>query len=213
MKPVTLRAALLRAALLLAAGVGLVAVILTVDLPDVSVLRAWIVSLGPFAPVVFMAVYALVVPAPFPKSVLTTMAGVAFGVARGIPLVVGGATAGAVLAFLLARTLGRDAVSRLARGHLDRIDAVITHRGILAALVVRFIPILPFTLLNYACGVTAMRLRHFALGTAVGSIPGTSAMIVISSTGAQISLWVPTIISITLGLTSLAGGLTWRHRS
>ena len=202
-----------RATLLLAVLVALVVAALTVDLPDVAVLREWILSLGVLAPLVFVAGYALVVPFPVPKSVLNAVAGVAFGVGLGLPLVVAGATAGAVLAFGIARVLGRDVVDRMAGGRLDQVDAVIERHGVLAALLVRFVPVLPFTLLNYACGVTTMRLRHYVTGTAVGLIPGTSVMIVLSSSGARISLWVPAIMSVSLGTLSLGGGLAWHHRA
>jgi uncharacterized membrane protein YdjX (TVP38/TMEM64 family) len=208
MRPVAVRAVALCGVL-----VVLCVAAVTVDLPDVSQLRTWITSLGPLAPLVFVAGYALVVPAPVPKSVLTTVAGVAFGLRLGIPLVVAGATLGAVLAFGIARVLGRDAVDRLARGHLDRVDAAIVRHGILAALVIRFVPILPFTLLNYACGVTAMRLRHYVLGTALGLVPGTSAVVALGSSGAQLSLWVPVLTSVGLGLLSLGVGAVWHHRS
>jgi uncharacterized membrane protein YdjX (TVP38/TMEM64 family) len=90
---------------------------------------------------------------------------------------------------------------------------VILRHGVLAALVVRFVPVLPFTLLNYACGVTAMRLRHYVLGTAIGLLPGTSAVVALGSRGAQLSLWVPALASVGLGLASLAAGLIWHHRS
>lgn len=202
-----------RAALLLAVLAGFVAAALTLDLPDASVLRAWIMSFGSLAPVAFVAGYTLIVPTPVPKTVLNAMAGAAFGASLGIPLVVTGATAGAVLAFGIARVLGRDAVNRLAHGHLDRVDAVIERHGVRAALLVRFVPGLPFTLLNYACGVTAMRLPHFVAGTVLGLIPGTSAVVVLGSASTRISLWVPAIMPVALGVLSLAGGLVWRHRT
>lgn len=207
-----MRAVAVRVGLLVVVLAVLVVAAVTVELPDVAVLRDWIISLGPLAPVVFVAGYALVVPAPIPKSVLSTVAGVAFGIPLGASLVVAGATAGAVLAFLIARILGRDAVEAMARGRLDRVDDVIERHGVLAAVVVRFVPVLPFTLLNYACGVTSMRLTHYALGTAVGVVPGTIAIVALGSAGAQVSLWVPAVASVSLGLLSLMGGLVWQHR-
>jgi uncharacterized membrane protein YdjX (TVP38/TMEM64 family) len=202
-----------RVGLLIALLAALVAAALTVDLPDVDVVREWIMSFGALAPVVFVVAYALAVPIPIPKSVLNAVAGVVFGASLGIPLVVIGATTGAVGAFGLARLLGRDAVDRLASGHLHRVDAAVERHGVLAALLVRLIPILPFTVLNYACGVTAMRLRHYVLGTMIGLIPGASALVVLGSTGARISLWVPAIVSVSLGLVSLGIGLAWSHHN
>lgn len=201
-----------KAALLVVLLAALGAASLTIDLPDVGEVRAWIGSLGPVAPVAFVAVYALVVPAPLPKSVLTTAAGVVFGLPLGVAVVVAGATGGAVLAFGIARLLGRDAVERMARGRLDRVDTLIERHGVLAALVVRFVPVLPFTLLNYACGVTVMRLPHFALGTAIGVVPVSTALVALGSAGAHVSLWIPAAVSVGLGAVSLAIGLAVHRR-
>lgn len=199
-----------RLGLLVAVLVALVMVALAVDLPDVSILRAWILALGPLAPLAFVVGYAAVVPFPVPKSVLTVLAGVAFGTWPGIPLVITGATAGAVLSFGIARCLGRDAMNLLAAGRLDRVDAAIERHGMLAALTIRLIPVLPFTVLNYACGVTAMRLRHYILGTALGLIPSITVMVILASTGARISLWVPLLATASLALVSVGGGLLWQ---
>ncbi|MDQ1286778.1 MAG: hypothetical protein QG622_343 [Actinomycetota bacterium] len=206
MRPPAPRTALL-VGLLLALGVAA----LTVDVPDVGVVRDQITAAGPLAPILFVAAYAVVVPAPFPKSVLSAAAGVAFGLPLGAALVLAGATTGAALAFGLARALGRDAVNRMAAGRLDRVDDVIERHGVLAALVIRFIPVMPFTVLNYACGVTVMRLRHFVAGTLVGIAPGTTVHVALGSMGAQVSLWVPVGVSVGLGLVSLLIGLNWEH--
>jgi LPXTG-motif cell wall-anchored protein len=203
--------------LLVRAGalVALVAVTLvaafTIPLPDLQELRGWVVAAGPAAPIVFVLGYAVAVLAPVPKSVLTTLAGVAFGIPLGVPLVVAGATLGAVGAFGTARLLGRDAVSRYAdryaHGRLQRVDALLARHGTWAVLIVRFVPVMPFTLLNYACGVTGMRLRHYTLGTAVALVPGTTAMVALGSAGGRISPWVPIGISVTaIGLSLLGGG-------
>ncbi len=191
----------------------LVLAALTVELPDVQALRTWVLGLGPLAPLVFWAGYVLAVPMPLPKSVLSAVAGVAFGIAWGLPLALAGATAGAVLSYAIARLLGRDVVDRFAHDHLVRVDAVVRRRGALAALLVRLVPLLPFTVLNYACGVTAMRLRHYVLGTALGVVPGTTTLVVLAATGATVSLWVPAIISVSLAVLSLIAAMVWSHRT
>lgn len=206
MRPLVLRGALLVGLLFALGGAALV-----IDLPDVDVVRDWIESTGPAAPIVFVAAYTLVVPSPIPKSVLSTAAGIAFGLPLGAALVVTGATAGAILAFCIARALGRDVVETMARGQLHRVDQIVERHGIRAALAIRFIPVLPFTLLNYACGVTAMRLPHYALGTALGIAPGSTVLVALGSAGAVVSLWVPVTVSVLAGLASLLTGLTWKH--
>jgi uncharacterized membrane protein YdjX (TVP38/TMEM64 family) len=182
------------AALLVALG----AAALLVDLPSLGEIRATIASVGPLAPVAFLLVYAVVVLLPVPKSVLSAAAGLAFGLPLGVALVLTAATTGAIGAFLLARALGREAVGRLAHGHLDRLDARLERHGLLTALVVRLVPVMPFTPLNYACGVTAMRLPHYAIGTAIGLIPGTCLLVGLGSAGSTLSPWY--LIAVSAGL-------------
>jgi len=192
---------------------ALVVVAVTVRLPDLAHVQAWIATLGPAAPAAFALAYALAVPAPLPKSVLNTAAGVAFGIPLGASVVIVGTTAGATLSFLIARWLGRDVVASWTGGRIERVDALVARRGLLAALAVRWVPVLPFTVLNYACGVTSMRLRHYALGTAVGVIPGSTAWVALGSLGGNVSPWLPVGISVGLAIATLlagAGAGWWR---
>ena len=192
---------------------ALVAGALLVPVPDLAAVRAWVAGFGPAAPVAFAVVYALAVPAPFPKSVLSTTAGLAFGIPLGSAAVIVGGLAGCVLSFLLARRLGRDAVARLTRGRVERVDALIERHGVLAALAVRVVPVLPFTLVNYACGVTSMRLRHYALGTLIDSIPKSIAIVALGSIAGGISPWIPAGASLTLAAITLSvGALVHHHR-
>ena len=47
------------------------------------------------------------------------------------------------------------------------------HQGVAAVVVARLTPVLPFTIVNYGAGVSAVSLRDFLVGTAVGIVPGT----------------------------------------
>jgi uncharacterized membrane protein YdjX (TVP38/TMEM64 family) len=203
---------LLRAGTLALALSALAVVALRVPLPQLSVLRVWVTGLGPAAPVVFLLGYAVAVLAPVPKSVLSAVAGLAFGVPLGIVLVLAGASLGALGAFAVGRALGRDAVSRYAPDGLARLDSMLQRHGMLAALVVRWVPVLPFTVLNYACGVTAMRWRHYTVGTVVGLAPGTVALVVIGNAGTGISPWALIAGSVGLAAVSLTVAAVRRRR-
>ncbi|MFI7359514.1 TVP38/TMEM64 family protein [Streptomyces avidinii] len=136
--------------------------------------RRWVDSLGIWGPVVFAVVYALAVTALLPGSVLTASAGALFGLAVGVGAVLVGATAGAALSFGLARWLGRPVVARYAgSGRLARLDAYLTRRGFVAVLLVRLVPLFPFSLINYGAGVAGVRFSSYVTATALGIIPGT----------------------------------------
>lgn len=143
------------------------------DLPDGAGLRALVDGAGNAAPVVFLAVCALGTAVFFPKPVLATAAGLLFGVGWGSVLAIAGFTAGAMIAFTVARVLGRDTVQGWLGERLAVLERVFARRGVEATLVIRLLPVLPFALANYGAGVTAVRGRHFALGTALGLVPST----------------------------------------
>lgn len=136
-------------------------------------IESFIESAGPWGPVVYVVVYALLTVAFFPVSIVTVLGGVIFGSVQGTILTVIGATIGAMGSFIIGRRLGRSAVASLAGQRVTAIDEWLTSRGFVAMLYARLLPIFPFNALNYIAGVTGLRLREYVLATFVGIIPGT----------------------------------------
>ncbi|CCG01759.1 TVP38/TMEM64 family protein [Blastococcus saxobsidens] len=192
--------------------VALAAVVaLLVGLPDEQQLRAGVAAVGPVAPALFVLLYAVATLAPLPKNVLSVAAGLLFGLVAGVALVLLAALAGALAAFLLGRALGRDAVERITRGRTARVDALFRRRGLLAVLGVRLVPVLPFTAINYAAGLTTVGLRDYLIGTALGIIPGTVAYVALGAYGTSPGSW-PFVVAVLVLVALTAGGATAVHR-
>lgn len=134
----------------------------------------WVDGLGAWGPVAFVVGYAAAVVAFVPGSVLTLAAGAIFGLVEGTLLVLVGATLGSTAAFLLARTVARDAVARRIEGdaRFAAIDRAIGREGFRITLLLRLSPVFPFSLLNYVLGLTRVGLRDYVTAS-VGMIPGT----------------------------------------
>ncbi len=136
--------------------------------------------MGPSFPLVFLVCHAVITVAPFPRTVLTLAAGLLFGPLTGVSIALTATTVSAVLALLLVRKLGRDAVAeRLRHGALQTVNTRLAQRGWLAVTSLRLIPLVPFSVLNYCCGVSAIRLRPYVLATIVGIVPGTVAVVLL----------------------------------
>ena len=86
-------------------------VAITVPLPRPEQIREWAQGLGPSLPAVFLICHALITVAPIPRTVFTLAAGLLFGPLTGISVALVASTISAVLALLLVRKLGRDAVA------------------------------------------------------------------------------------------------------
>ncbi len=126
-----------------------------------------------WSPVAFVVVYAALTALNFSGLVLTLAGGVVFGFARGVVLNTIGANLGANAAYALARMLGRDGVAALMGARFARLQRVAEAGGFLWLLRLRFVPVVPFNLLNLAAGLAGMPWRTFAAATALGIVPGT----------------------------------------
>lgn len=169
--------------LLVAATAGVVALTSGAWLPDAAAIQQWSLQahrLGVGLPVLFLLAHAVVTVPPVPRTAFTLAAGVLFGPVVGVALALGGATASAVLALLLVRAVGRDTVAaRLRHPSLRAVDDRLRRRGWLTVASLRLIPVVPFWLVNYSCGVSSVRVVPFAVATALGALPGTVAVVLL----------------------------------
>ncbi len=134
----------------------------------------WVDGLGAWAPVAFITGYALATVAFIPGVLLTLAAGVIFGLLWGAAYVLAGAIIGSTAAFLIARHLAREPVERRVREdrRFDAIDRAVGREGLKIMLLLRLSPVVPYNLLNYALGVTRVRLRDYLVAD-VAMIPST----------------------------------------
>lgn len=191
---------------LLAAIVILIAVAVLVPLPTAVQMRDWATSVGPWFPLAFLAAHIVVTVFPFPRSAFTLAAGLLFGPVIGVPLAVLASTISAVIALLLVRAAGWQ-LSRLVRHpRVDSLDARLRERGWPTIVSMRLIPAVPFSVMNYAAGVSAVRVLPYTLASFVGLIPGTSAVVILGDalTG-NVSplLFVVSLCTASLGLAGL----------
>jgi len=156
----------------------LVAVSLTIfyrDQFDAVALEAWVRDAGPVAPLLFMLIYALAAVLFLPGSVLTLAGGALFGPVLGTFYNLTGATLGATLAFLIARYLASNWVAEKTGGRVKQLINGVEGEGWRFVAFVRLVPLFPFNLLNYALGLTRLRLLHYILATYVFMLPGAIA--------------------------------------
>lgn len=174
--------------------------------PRLDDLRRVVGETGPWAPVVFVGLQVLLNVPPFPRTVFTVAAGVLFGSVWGMALTLLGTSIAAVLAFFLVRYTG----ARLVRRYAAHPKSVwvrrrLDHHGTLAVTSLRLIPMVPFAALNYLSGLSSVRFGPYLLGTVIGSIPGTLAIVVLgdAATGDVPAGLLP--VSIACAVVGLVG--------
>jgi uncharacterized membrane protein YdjX (TVP38/TMEM64 family) len=128
-------------------------------------------GLGAAGPLLFIGISAGLTVALFPGPLLAGASGLLFGTALGTPVSIASATLGATLAFCLSRWWAHDAVQELAGPRLSALRAWVGRRGFLSVLYARIAPGVPYSLVNYAAGLTPILLRSFVAATAIGVAP------------------------------------------
>ncbi|MDH3253584.1 MAG: TVP38/TMEM64 family protein [Acidobacteriota bacterium] len=172
----SLRSAVLRAFLLIAAIVVALAVIrLTplgefVDRERLTHLLERLRETAWAAPAL-IALYVILAPLGVPVSPLILTGGAVFGPITGWLLNIIGALLGAIITFFIGQTMGRDLVIHVvSTENLKRAEDLLENHGFWAIVRIRFLPI-PFALVNYGAALAGVRFGSFLVATALGLAP------------------------------------------
>jgi uncharacterized membrane protein YdjX (TVP38/TMEM64 family) len=214
-QPPAPRRALARVVALVLGVVGLAVAVALLPLPAVP---AAVTRFGPAAPLGAVLVGAALLVALVPRTPISVACGLLFGPALGATCAVAVAMLAATATFALGRWLGRDfVVSRLARrprlGRVwDSVEHWITREGVLAVAAVRSWPLGPYGLVGYAYGTSAVRVRHYALGTLVAATPSAILYATLGAAAGGSSTNPYTFVLLPVGLV-LTALVAWRTRA
>jgi len=189
--------------IVVAAGIIAVAVWLFFNrhLLEMETLVTWIAGFGILGPLVYMVARSVGAVFFIPGSIMAIAAGVAFGPFWGAIYNLISSTIGAVLAFLVARYLASDLVRQKSKGCIKRVIEGVEAEGWRFVAFVRLVPLFPYNGLNYALGVTRIKLSHFTMASLICMIPGDIAYVYIGYAGREALAGKKS--SIVIGLVAL----------
>jgi len=167
---------------LLVAGIAVSLALLPVQEYLARVL-AWVESVGPWGPPLLGLAYVIACVLFVPGLILSLGAGFLFGVVYGTITVSIASVLGATAAFVIGRTLLRRPIERRIADYprFQAIDRAVGAQGFKIVLLTRLSPIFPFNLLNYAFGLTNVKLWQYVLASWIGMFPGTVMYIYLGS--------------------------------
>jgi uncharacterized membrane protein YdjX (TVP38/TMEM64 family) len=169
------RRALARTLLLALLATAIAVAYLHRDALNPAALEAWVQRAGIWGPVLFAAAYVVATMLFLPGAVLTLAGGALFGPVLGTLYSLGSATIGATFAFAISRYLAADWVARKAGGWTKQLIEGVEREGWRFVAFVRLVPLFPFNLLNYALGLTRIRLGPYIIASYVFMLPGAAA--------------------------------------
>ena len=109
---------------------------------------------------------------PFPAELLAAAGGFALGLGLALPLLMSSFLASALLAYLVGWRLGQPVAARLVGAErLERVEERVRGAGARPLLAVRLLPLVPFSPLCLACGITHVPVKRYLWTTLVGMLP------------------------------------------
>jgi len=129
----------------------------------------------------FIAIYIAATAFMVPASALTIGGGFLFGVAIGAPATVLGATIGACILFVAAKSSIGEALKSIAGPFVGKMEAGFNESPLSYLFTLRLIPVFPFAVANIAPAILGAKFRDYFISTAIGIIPGTVAYSLIGS--------------------------------
>jgi uncharacterized membrane protein YdjX (TVP38/TMEM64 family) len=152
---------------------------------SIDALQVRIASLGAFAPVGFVLLYAITNIALIPGGFFDVAGGVLFGPIWGTALNLAGATLSAAVSFLIARYVAGDWVERRAGARVQRVVRSVEADGWQFVAFLRLVPVFPYPVANYLLGLTRIPFHHYILATVVFMLPSTIAYTWIGHAGRE----------------------------
>lgn len=126
----------------------------------------------PFTPLIAVVCFTLAASLMIPVTLLIAVTGIVFGPFYGAMYAIVGSALSAALNYGMGVWIGRDTVRNLLGARINGLSRRIAKRGILAVMVVRVLPVAPFTIVNVVAGASHIGLRDFLIGTVLGMAPG-----------------------------------------
>lgn len=128
-------------------------------------------GLGSLGVALGVALMALASVLPVPSEFLSIFLLRFYGVLWGTIFSWTGGVLGAVAALFLSRLLARPFAERFASRYVEQLQPWLTSHGWFGLLVARFIPFVPYHVVNYVAGILRVRIWPFVWTTAVGTLP------------------------------------------
>ena len=174
---------------------------------------AWVQAHFGQAALLFTLLYVATTALSLPGASLLTLGGSAlFGVGWGLLLVSFASSLGATLAFLSARFLLRDWVSRRFGDKLATFEAGMAKDGAFYLLSLRLIPLFPFFLINLLMGLTPIRVSTYYWVSQLGMLPGTFVYVLAGSELASLTSTGNILSPGLVAALTLLGLMPWLMR-
>jgi len=137
--------------------------------------------------IIYALIYILVITLALPGvAVMTFTGGVLFPLKYAFIIVVIASTIGAIINFITSRYFLQDFFERTFTQSINKINSKIDSGGFKNLLILRTIPVFPYSVVNFALAISDLSMLEFLIATIIGKIPGTLIIIYAGTNMAEV---------------------------
>lgn len=142
-----------------------------------AALAAWVRDAvrSPWAPLLIALMYIAANMVLLPNTLLNAGVILALGTGWGIGYALLGSLSAGTVYYALGRRYGEQRLQRLKIDRLDQIIEQLQRSGLPGLVLLRLLPIAPYTVVNLMLGAVGIGLPRFLIGTLLGLLPGSLA--------------------------------------
>jgi len=143
-----------------------------------------------------------------PVTLLVGVTAMVYSPAWGAFYALSGCLLSALVTYLIGSGMGKQIVRKLAGQRLNHLSRQMAKQGILTVVIIRNIPVAPFTIVNMIAGASHIRLKDYLIGTAIGMLPGILVITIFADRLLQTIKnpgWVNGIIAAALAAAMVLG--------
>ncbi|MEM6614085.1 MAG: TVP38/TMEM64 family protein [Cyanobacteria bacterium P01_C01_bin.72] len=176
-------------------------------------LEMWLEQTGLVAPLIYIVLYTIGTLLILPSTPLNMTGGAIFGIWWGTLWTTIAALVAAISAFVFTRTVGRELVSQKLGERWRAMDREIAQGGFFYLLAIRLLPLIPYGIVNFGAGLTAIKFKDYAIATLLGTLPGIFPFVMLGAgiTSLSEENLLPLMGALSL-IGILLGGATWYRR-
>jgi uncharacterized membrane protein YdjX (TVP38/TMEM64 family) len=141
---------------------------------DLEQLRQYIRDFGIWSPLIFITIFTIATIF-IPSTPFMAIAGILFGFKYGLAYTIIGCFISSEIVFYISRKLGKEKIEKVLENKylkpLKKYNKRLGSGGVWDLIILRFLPILPFNVLNILMGVSKMTNKNYTVGTFIGLIP------------------------------------------
>jgi len=171
---------------------------------DAMIQRLAAMGDSPAVPLWVLLIYSVGSLVMFPITPIIVGTALLFDPFTGFVYAILGCLLSSSLNYGVGRTLGRETVRRVAGERLNRLSKRLAKRGLVTVLVVRIVPVAPYSVVNMVAGASHIGFRDFVVGTGLGMMPGVLTLTVFSTTIRSVLLDPGPLEILVLSVVALA---------